>query len=154
MSLMSLSLSILPGNDGLTQPLQEALFFFFLYSCVVCGAFSRAGDAQRLNCVLLCVTLTRLGWWWWGGSGGWGGSGVVQDGLSSSSSSSCVTSTQHLRSNLKGPGLPSSLPTRPRTLDRTNNYAYPPPHPSPPHSYSTHSYQDTWGYLHNSSSLS
>ena len=55
------------------------------------------------KCVVLCVTLTRL---------------EGQPCLSSSSSSSstsCVTSTQHLRSNLKGPGLPVSLPTHPRT---------------------------------------
>lgn len=62
-------------------------------------------------CVLLCVTLTRL---------------ERQPCLSSSS---CVTSTQHLQTNLKGPGLPVSLPTHPRT---------PPPRysnqPDPPHS--------------------
>ena len=61
----------------------------------------RAREAVWQKCIVLCVTLTRL---------------EGQPCLSSSSSSSsCVTSTQHLQSNLKGPGLPVSLPTHPRT---------------------------------------
>lgn len=55
------------------------------------------------KCILLWVTLTRL----------------ERQPCLSSNSSSCVTSTQHLQSNLKGPGLPVSLPNQD------------PPHPPP-----------------------
>lgn len=71
------------------------------------------------KCILLCVTLTRL---------------ERQPCLSSSSS--CVTSTQRLQSNLKGPGLPVSLPTHshPRT-PLMEQPARPPPLPAPALSY-------------------
>lgn len=79
----------------------------------VCIKWARQATWQK--CILLCVTLTRL---------------EGQPCLSSSSSSSCVTSTQHLQSNLKGPGLPVSLPTHPRTPDRTTSQIPTPPTPS------------------------
>lgn len=58
----------------------------------VCGRLC-ASDCKKL-CVL-CVTLTRL----------------ERRPCLSSSSSSCVTSTQRLQSELKGSGLPVSLPS-------------------------------------------
>lgn len=74
------------------------------------------------KCVLLCVTLTRL---------------ERQPCLSSSS---CVTSAQRLQSNLKGPGLPVSLPTHPHP--RTPLIEHP---AKPPHALS---YQQTHIHAH------
>lgn len=68
-----------------------------------CGLLCVRKEAVRF---LLSVTLTRQE-----------GQPCLSSG--SSDSSSCVTSTQRLHSNLKGPGLLVSLPTHPRTPDRS-----------------------------------
>lgn len=92
---------------------------FLSLSVVVSVLIKWTQEAMWQKCVLLCVTLTRL-------------EGQPCLSISSSSrSSSCVTSTQCLRSNLKGPGLPVSLPTHPRTPAKTTSQMPPTPHPHP-----------------------
>ncbi|CAB1418277.1 unnamed protein product [Pleuronectes platessa] len=93
---------------------QRVRCFVFLCCVDVCKC-TRGAAWQK--CRLLCVTLTRL---------------ERQSCLSSSSSSSCVTSTQRLQSDLRGPGLPVSLPhSQHKDPDRATSQK-PPPQSSRP----------------------